>query len=89
MSVKNPFGAPTVRPMTTRPREGPDDGHPRHDWCRATDCISCGCSPERPCDSHSEARGYVDWVKARGLGQADVSATIRACPNCGHAWHDE
>ena len=43
---------------------GPDDGKPRHDWCRADDCISCGCVKEKPCNSHSEARGYRDWATA-------------------------
>lgn len=54
---------------------GPDDGKPRHEWCRGTACISCGCTRERPCHSHSEPMGYVDWVKRRGLNTSDVSGT--------------
>ena len=46
---------------------GADDGYPRHDWCRSAGCIACGCARDRPCISHSEARGYVDWVRQRGL----------------------
>lgn len=42
---------------------GPDDGRPRHDWCRADNCIACGCTREAPCISHTEARGYRDWVR--------------------------
>ncbi len=66
MLNKRPVPAAPPPAFTVR-YYGADDGLPRHDWCRGTSCISCGCIRAQACSSHSEARGYRDWVKERGL----------------------